>query len=350
MMRFELSAMIIGGKMKKIILVLLAVLFVQPLFSGEGTVLSELTYPISMMIEQDNLIINEKSKVFIYSLKDFKLVTSFGSLGEGPREFMISNTSGFPTIRLGCDDKHIYVTSLSKLSLFTLNGEFEKEKKILPHFLAVTPLGDHYAVWDDFTDQNGNRFRKIHIFDNQLTKIKEISKSENNLSMKNGLQFYKSFFKYVTYKGKIYIATTDEILIDVFDEEGKKLFAITHEYEKQAVKKEDKDERIDSLKIAQPRVYDYFRDKIFFPEFFPGIRDFIVTNDKIYLFTHKKNGDKSECLILDLKGKLIETIELPLKESGPRKWFPYTIKNNNVYQIVESESTNNWELNVSDIK
>jgi uncharacterized protein YlbG (UPF0298 family) len=72
--------------------------------------------------------VTQEATVFIYSLKDFKLVKKFGKAGEGPREFRI-----LPQLPLNIDARtdQIIVNSFGKVSYFTKQGEFIKEVKTL---------------------------------------------------------------------------------------------------------------------------------------------------------------------------------------------------------------------------
>ncbi|HLP44706.1 MAG TPA: hypothetical protein VK469_02100, partial [Candidatus Kapabacteria bacterium] len=65
---------------------------------------------------------------------------------------------------------------------------------------------------------------------------------------------------------------------------------------------------------------------------------------------HKKEAEKSEFYIFDIKGTFLKKIMLPLKEKDERLWYPYTIGNGKLYQLVEDEDTETWELHVTDIK
>ena len=59
---------------------------------------------------------------------------------------------------------------------------------------------------------------------------------------------------------------------------------------------------------------------------------------------------KTECFIFDFQGKFIERTFLPVKNMDAVDFSPLTIKNNKIYQLVENEESENWELHINGIK
>jgi hypothetical protein len=77
----------------------------------------------------------------------------------------------------------------------------------------------------------------------------------------------------------------------------------------------------------------------------------VVTGNKIYVLTFKENkAEDDECMILDLKGKRLKRIFLPLKMSTPILPYPYMIHEGSLYQVVEDEEEEEWALHVTEIK
>ena len=93
--------------------------------------------------------------------------------------------------------------------------------------------------------------------------------------------------------------------------------------------------------------YNYVKKKVRFPEFFPAIKDLVVDSGHVYVTTYQRKQGKSEFFIFDLEGKLVKKTFLPLKPLGNYFgvfFFPYCIKNNYLYQLIENEDTEQWEL------
>jgi hypothetical protein len=84
-----------------------------------------------------------------------------------------------------------------------------------------------------------------------------------------------------------------------------------------------------------------------FPEFFPAILDLIVDGGHVHVLTFRREQEKSEFFIFDLEGKLVKKTFLPLKPLGDYAgvfFLPYCIKNNYLYQLIDNEEEEVWEL------
>ncbi|UCH96431.1 MAG: hypothetical protein JSV88_06160, partial [Candidatus Aminicenantes bacterium] len=85
-------------------------------------------------------------------------------------------------------------------------------------------------------------------------------------------------------------------------------------------------------------------------EFFPAIRDLIVDNGHVYVITWRKKEQEHEFLIFDLEGKLEKKTWLPLQDYDDGvALFPYSLKNNYLYQLIDNEEEEVWELQRSSI-
>ena len=109
------------------------IVFLFLIFSIHGkkiAKLEELIKPDIMFMGNGRMYITEGASIFIYSLKDYKLIKKFGKEGEGPKEFKIS-PFGAPMLVYPFEDK-IFINSNAKISYFTQDGEFIKEVRIPP--------------------------------------------------------------------------------------------------------------------------------------------------------------------------------------------------------------------------
>ncbi len=67
----------------------------------------------------------------------------------------------------------------------------------------------------------------------------------------------------------------------------------------------------------------------------------IIQNYSIYSFDH---------FLYDFKVRFIKKINLPVQEQSVLEISPYTIHNNSIYQMVENESDEMWELKITSLK
>lgn len=157
-----------------------------------------------------------------------------------------------------------------------------------------------------------------------------------------------SIFK--IYNSNIYLAHKNDFVIEVFDADGNKLYSIEQDYDKLNVTEEDKKGIHDHFK-TDPRFrayYERIKDRLSFPDYFPALRDFYLDNRKIYVRTYRKSGENTEFLVLDAnqKGKLLETVFLPITDRDKKESYPFTIKNGTIYQLVDNEA-GDWNLHIN---
>ncbi len=91
---------------------------------------SDVVKPELIQAKNDKLYVLQRTSIFIYSLKDFKLIKVIGKEGAGPKEFQLTPT-GAP-MALNFHKDQMVVNSNIKLTYFTLDGEYIREQKAPP--------------------------------------------------------------------------------------------------------------------------------------------------------------------------------------------------------------------------
>jgi hypothetical protein len=134
--------------------------------------------------------------------------------------------------------------------------------------------------------------------------------------------------------------------IDVFNRNGDSLYTISPQYKKVKFPQEFIDAWFKRIKRRRGmNFYDYAKKKVRWPEFFPAIRDLIVDNGHVYVITWRKKKQEHEFFIFDLEGKLVKKTFLPLQDYDDGvALFPYSLKNNYLYQLIDNEEEEVWEL------
>ncbi len=79
------------------------------------------------------------------------------------------------------------------------------------------------------------------------------------------------------------------------------------------------------------------RVKFVFPDTYPAFKNFHINNGKLYVFTFKKRGDRSEVIVMDSKGNILKTVFLP-----DGNYF--SISEDRFYYLKENEDEEEWEL------
>lgn len=339
--------------MKKIIflLILLFLLALTELVTAARVaVLPGILKPDSIAVDNGQVIITEGASIFLYSLEDFSLQKKFGNQGEGPQEFKITSYGG-TGLALDVQPRVLLVTSVGKLSLFTREGKFIKELKATHNFFGsrFLALGKQYVGLGSTMAGNIN-YLTVNIYDAELNKVKEICKWESPYRPGAGTRVFTEPYSFCTTGDKIFTTNGIEFTIDVYDSHGENLYAIKQEYKKLRVSEDTKKAVIDYLKTspATKNVFQYMQP-IIFPNYLPAVRSVTVKDKKVYVLTFKREGNKSELYIFDVKGKLLNRVFLPLKENTPLTYFPFYIKDGKLYQLVENEEEEEWELYVTEI-
>jgi hypothetical protein len=320
---------------------ILLVLCTSGVFPGKIVPLPGHLNPKAVYADGDQIYITEETSIYIYGREDFKLRKKFGREGEGPQEF-----KGGASLFVYPD--YLLVNSTGRISFFTREGEFIKQNNLPFYGYNVRVVGKAF-VSHGRIDENSIPYRTINFYDAKFKRIKEIARIETAFQRSKGVwRQFPVTFNFYPFKDKIFVIGHEDFIIEVFDQNGSKLFDITHKYERLKVSEEEKKAVHDWFKInpGTRNGYSSIKKMLRFPDYFPAVRDMVINNEKLYVRTYKKSGEKTEFFILDSKGKLLEKVFIPIYERNRRNYYSYSICNGKVYQLIENEDTEEWELHV----
>ncbi|HLP47181.1 MAG TPA: hypothetical protein VK469_14615 [Candidatus Kapabacteria bacterium] len=323
------------------------------IFGAKVATFPALNNPFYIIVDAEQLYITDGPTINIFSLKDYKPVVKFGRAGEGPQEFTLLPRRAEGNVNIFVHRDYILANSQGKVSYFSKSGKFLSERHYNSNGLFFQPLGKQF-VGEGFDQVDNITFNIRNIYDADFKKGLELyrRKSFPQPDGKDRDPFHMISPIMRVYQDKVYINDAEELKILVFDSNGKKLPDISVNYDKLPVTEGDRQNIINWYKtnINFKDYYESWKNLLKFPKYFPAIRWFNVADDKIYVLTHKKEAEKSEFYIFDIKGTFLKKIMLPLKEKDERLWYPYTIGNGKLYQLIEDEDSETWELHVTDIK
>lgn len=304
---------------------------------------------VLMVADQQQFYLYENESILIFSLKDFKLKKKFGKRGEGPQEFVLN-----PAVPMWLDvsGENILVESFGKLSWWTKDGRFIKELKLSnPLIIQIMHFGKNFVGLG--YKQGKVRTRSLSIYDEKMNPIKELISKEDSFQFGKGLKVLDTLPIQTVGGDKLYTAWTREFNIKVFDKEGKELRTISKKFEKRKVNQQDKDDFIEFFKTS-PMTKDFFEmlKPFKFPETWFSVGGLIVENNKIYVMTTTRLDDKNktELYILDQEGEILKKTQVPLILNGPVLPYPFFIKNNHLYQLVENIEDEIFEMHITEIK
>lgn len=344
-----------------VLLVITAAVFLSnPLIPGTieakktGTkawILEDLLKPEIIVMDETQMYITQEASIFIYSLKDFKLIKKIGKPGEGPEEFLIRRDFG--GISPNVQTENIIVNSFGKLSWFTKNGKFIKEMK-LPTFLLVgiQPFGKNFVALTLLRENQKDWFA-LNLYDQRFNKLKEIHRAEQVWEENKGLRLFEYPLLYMVYDNKCFITMEKGLTIKVVDTEINELYTIKHNIKPVKITEEDKNETINFFK-TDPHLKNLYEmlKPLRFPKYYPAIRDFYVTGNKIYVITYKtaEQRTKTEGLIFEINGKFLKSVSLPLKIDRLQPPYLHRIHEGFLYRLEEDMDANQWWVHVTEIK
>ena len=335
--------------MKKTCFVLLIVFLTTFICAGTVIPLHDLVKPWTINVDKARIYITEGSVVYIYGKGDFKLIKKFGRRGEGPGEFKTNARNLGLEIDLFLHPDHLVINSFHRVSLFTRQGEYIKQIDGA-HGNTFQPLEKKY-VGQKYIIDNNVLYNTIWLYDSNFQKIKEIYRCLHGVQARksfNPFTYYPIVYK--TYKNKVFLDGRDGNLY-IFDQSGEKSAACKLETEKIQVKDQDRERYIQYFK-THPDWKEFYQRRLKgllkFPDYFPVIQAFNVADDRIYILTYKEDKGKSEWLIMDMQGKLVKKIFLPVSFMNVLDIYPYTIKGGKLYQLIENEDEE-WELHIVSI-
>lgn len=354
--------------MKALLSILLVHIFAAFVLPAENLgVLEGIFKPSVIDIQKGRIFVMDADQVRVYSMKDLSLIQSFGKRGEGPGEYKIH-----PDVPLSLKafDDFLIVESVDKLSWFSLDGKYVKEKKKPSMLLRVSPIGTNFVGRRLIHPQDGSLSTStLKICDHQF---KEISELHRQKYLRQGIYpnfrwgLAKEVLFYQVADNKIFVEKSNQgFLIDVYDVKGNKLYEIKKEYPKIPITSDDekamiRDMEMDPETQALLKRYGFTwtefskNFKYDFPSHRPPIKSMEIDNNKIYVSTFRREGNAFEHIVMDLKGNVLKTafIEPSAKEGMLGLLLGIkleTIYNDRIYYIQENEDEEEWELFVREI-
>lgn len=322
------------------------------------TVLSQLNNPKNLIVDQDEFIVADYPFIYIYSLKDYTLKKRFGGEGQGPGEFhldLVDQNEKARGLLSSVLPGRIVVNSQGRLSYFDRQGKFLSSVRKNPFGGGrwFIPLGNDLFGFSVLRGDNNKLTALISLYDNNLKTLKTVTQCPFWFSNSHDeFDFFKraaDSFMCRVYNDQLFVVIggDDKFEIHVFNREGKKRYTVHRDYEKIKVSKAFIDEVHRYFRLKFKRGLEFNLKNTQFAEYFPPIRQFEVDDGKIYVITYKKVGNQTEVLVLDLQGNLVKKVMLPVYESNPEYLSPLSFHNGKIYQLVENEENEEWELHIT---
>ena len=83
------------------------------------------------------------------------------------------------------------------------------------------------------------------------------------------------------------------------------------------------------------------------------LHQFCVSDGKIYATTYRKVDGKTELIVLNLEGRILKRLYLPLASIRPQRgclrYDLFTVGHGKLYELVQNAAKGTWELVVTDL-
>ncbi len=342
-------------KTKNFLIVLFIVMMLSVSFlSGQKAVVMEEVLKPSVIAMDDNqiYITDSQTNVLIFNKKDFKFIKKFGKKGEGPREFMA--VPGLPIAVTPLKDK-LLVNSFGKISFFSKKGIYINEIKNptgAAGSFGYIPVNDGYIAQGRAGGSDG-LYSTISFFDEKLKIIKELYRIKIGKKGLSKIDVLNANVPYQAYKDKIFVTGEKGFLVNVLNNKGEIAFKIERkDYKAGKVSEKFIKQIHKTIEKQSPQQYAFLKDRMVFPKYFPSFSSFYIDAKvkMLYLFTWKIEGGIIECFIYDMDGKFQKRMDLSIEMQGSLQPYPMTIYNWKLYQLIDNDETENWEMHITDIK
>ena len=332
---------------KKIRLLPIAVLLCMSLdiHAFAATMIKDVFRPLYMAVASEAIYIVDEKEIKVFSKKNMSYTHSIGKTGEGPGEFV-----GFPFPQILKD--RVLVFSHGKISFFRKDGRLREEKKIPSGAQWVKQVNKNRFVGFKLDTTSDELYITYNLLDHRLHILKELYKGRFILHRDRTRDLFELTF-FAAHGGKIVYAHNDgSFAVDVLGPDGEVQARIRRDDKEIPFGKSDRDEMF-AFYEHHPLYKESFqrmKKRIIIPDKFPAILNCKVADNKIYIFTFRVKDRRNECFVYNLDGSFLRRAFVDLKgESPDKKGTPFSIFNDQLYQLVKNPDDENWYLYVSDI-
>jgi hypothetical protein len=295
--------------MKKLLIFLFIIFWFMILLSQQKYELPDLNKAENVAVDDTQMYVTENTSVFIYSLKDARLVRKIGSQGDGPGEFRV-----LPTLPLSVfpQGNSFVINSFGKVTVCRKNGDIVSEKRTkagLGNFLFI-PIGEKY-VGRSIIAEGDVAFQTANLFDKDLNRGKELIRIP--YTARGGkIQILNESLFFVVYENRILITGGIGFKIKILNEAGEPLQEFGRKYDRRKFTQDDEQSVRKFLQLSLKQQYEILKNAMAFPSHYPEIAFFFAKDDLIYIFTWKRKGNHNEVFIYDINGKFLKQTYFPV--------------------------------------
>ncbi len=334
--------------MKRLPIIFLSLVLATVLGAEKIGELPEIKNPHPIAVDKNELfVVDEDYTIHVYSVKQVAPKFTFGKKGEGPEDFRyppqifvlpdaIAVSDYTKTVWFSREGKFIQAKSYSDFRDFDPN----QEMLLIPiqkNFVRVTV--DHAASQRTavLLDSNFKPVRTLYV---------------GLFDWKQNLLPHR--IDVACDKDRIFISDTRKgFFIRVIEATGRDLPAIdiSGEVDKIPVTKADQEKITEDIRLNEPDWVYTQATQSRFPEYYPLLHRFLVSDGKIYATTYKEQDGQHEMLILDFKGNILRRMFLPLPSMRLFRRILrsdlFAVDRGKLFELIKNPETEVWELHQS---
>jgi hypothetical protein len=304
-----------------------------------------------MAVGDDTIYVSVGTTVHMYSMPGYNHIGDFGKRGEGPGEFL-SNWDN-RGLFLDFQSKQLVACSIGKVAWFNGEGRLLRETRIASGRYRI-PVNDHFVGWG-FVTENGVGYQILNVYDPFLNLVRELRRQKH--WRQPGQKIDPTRLKSPSFRihdERIY-AVDQTGNVDIFDKYGRRLFSTDLKYQPVKISEKQKQAYHDyfALHPAYKNLYAQYKRWLEFPEYFPPVKFYDVADERIYVLTYFEKEGKQEIFIFNSSGKFLKKIFLKIPPFLPHSLAHQRltkIKHNCLYQLLENEDTDTWNLHITELK
>jgi len=341
--------------MKKIVFILVLLTLSFGIVQSESYRLNEILNPDSIFVSKEKIYITEGATIYIYSKKNIKYLGKFGKKGEGPGEINGSRM-GRVSFTINTVGNSIFIHNRSKVIFYTKDGQFIREKRLAGGIIrGLLPVGNNFVARSFKIGKDRSRTESISIYDKNFKKISEVTgKAEKKFERGSFFKIYfeVSIFNMRSSENRIFLNNTKEFIINKYDQNGKNLKPIIIKYDliNVSVNQKSKIKNYYKNESRFSKFWERIKTRFDIANQYPAIKKFFVSNNKIYIQTYKRTPKGDEFYILDTNnGKVLNKRIFPIGIANIIEDFPYYIDGKKIYNLLENEDEEEWELVITAI-
>jgi hypothetical protein len=322
--------------------------------------LREVEDPRQICAENGKVYIVDKRDILVYDLKDGRLITRIGKIGQGPGEFVMG------PLGLTVYPDRLVVKDLRKIKIFTLGGVYSgeiKEPKSMGYY-PFLPVGNNFVGFPMETREDGSLAPPSgFIFDKELKPKRKFygelppgpppppRLGSRPPAMKTDVSLVLDYVDYTVSENRIYVADSRKgVSISVFDENGDLLYEIHHPFERIKVPKGYLNAELGGLRSLRNWDLISAHQNFVVPEYFPAFVGFKIDGGRIYMLTPAHQRGLYEIIVLDLQGRILDKeFCFPIKPNlrAPQIFgLAYDVENGHFIWYAYNETKEIYELHI----